>query len=588
MVIDNTMEKVHNINALRVNRKKLRNSLTPAEAKLWTFLRDSQLENKKFRRQHSVGPYVLDFYCPAEKLCIELDGEGHFNETSFEYDSARTEYLNGLNIRVLRFENRKVFENTEAVLEEIRKNFKQTSPDSSPPILGGVAAGRGGSWKFRQTTPDPSLTKEGSFEADDSNKKGSMSNYNGFKETEIGLLPEDWGVTCFKNAIRKDRIRTPESILQSEYKSIGKYPVVDQGKDYIAGYTDDETSLLKEPLPVILFGDHTRIFKFIDFPFGIGADGTKLIFPSVEIFHPKFLFYFFRSIDIPSKGYNRHFKFLKERDIVHPPLPEQQKIASVLSAVQEAKEKAENVLSALKELKKSMMKRLFTYGAVSLEEAERVPLKETEIGMMPERWDTKKLGVLFDIKQGKALSQKFKKGISPYPFLRTANVLWGKLDLSNVDTMDFTEDETLRMNLQSGDLLVCEGGDIGRTAIWDGQIKNCSYQNHLHRLRPSESDTAYPLFYMYWMQTALLLFGLYVGTGNKTTIPNLSRGRLAEYLLPLPPLPEQHQIAEAISAIDEKIQAEQTKKNTIDTLFKTLLSLLMTGKVRVKDLEMPV
>lgn len=131
------IEKIHNITALRDNRKKLRNSLTPAEAKLWTLLKNSQLENKKFRRQHSAGPYVLDFYCPSEKLCIELDGEGHYNEASFEYDSARTEYLNSLNIKVIRFENKDVFENMEGVLEEVKRNF-------------------------RPTTPDPSLSKEGS------------------------------------------------------------------------------------------------------------------------------------------------------------------------------------------------------------------------------------------------------------------------------------------------------------------------------------------------------------------------------------------------------------------------------------------
>ena len=139
MVNGKMKENIHNINALKDNRKNLRNSLTPAEAMLWTLLKNCQLENRKFRRQHSVGPYVLDFYCPAENLCIELDGEGHFNEASFEYDTARTEYLNSLNIKVIRFENKDIFEKREGVLEEIRRNFVST-----------------------QTTPNPSLTKEGS------------------------------------------------------------------------------------------------------------------------------------------------------------------------------------------------------------------------------------------------------------------------------------------------------------------------------------------------------------------------------------------------------------------------------------------
>jgi len=115
--------KVHNIKNLRRNRKKLRNSLTPAEAKLWSLLKNSQFENRKFRRQHSVGPYVLDFYCPSEKLCIELDGNVHYSDGGFEYDTQRTEYLKTLNIKVIRFENKDVFENTEGVLEEIRRYF---------------------------------------------------------------------------------------------------------------------------------------------------------------------------------------------------------------------------------------------------------------------------------------------------------------------------------------------------------------------------------------------------------------------------------------------------------------------------------
>src|SRR4030042_973764 len=126
-------EKIHNIKLFKEKRKHLRNTLTPSEAKLWFLLKDSQLENRKFRRQHSVGPYVLDFYCPSEKLCIELDGVAHFTDSGYEYDTARTEYLTTLNIRVIRFENRDVFENTEGVLEEIRRNLlsKQTTP--TPP-----------------------------------------------------------------------------------------------------------------------------------------------------------------------------------------------------------------------------------------------------------------------------------------------------------------------------------------------------------------------------------------------------------------------------------------------------------------------
>jgi very-short-patch-repair endonuclease len=113
---------IHNIKSLKPNRKSLRRSLTPAEAILWKNLQRSQAEGMKFRRQHSIGSYVVDFYCPECRLAVELDGEGHFNSIKAEYDARRTAYLNSLNVWVLRFENRTVFENLQGVLEAIRRH----------------------------------------------------------------------------------------------------------------------------------------------------------------------------------------------------------------------------------------------------------------------------------------------------------------------------------------------------------------------------------------------------------------------------------------------------------------------------------
>ena len=84
----------------------------------------SQLEGMKFRRQHSIGKYVVDFYCPECKRAVELDGEGHFNSFKADHDARRTTYLNTLNIQVLRIENRAVFDNLKAVLEYIRSQIK--------------------------------------------------------------------------------------------------------------------------------------------------------------------------------------------------------------------------------------------------------------------------------------------------------------------------------------------------------------------------------------------------------------------------------------------------------------------------------
>jgi very-short-patch-repair endonuclease len=115
--------QLFNRNYLKKNRCRLRNNLTPAEATLWKSLKNKQVEGRRFRRQFSVGNYILDFYCPKEKLAVELDGQDHFTYWGSMRDDERTEFLNKQGIRVIRFENVEVFESMEYVLEEIRRNF---------------------------------------------------------------------------------------------------------------------------------------------------------------------------------------------------------------------------------------------------------------------------------------------------------------------------------------------------------------------------------------------------------------------------------------------------------------------------------
>lgn len=117
-----SMTQLNNFKYLKPTRKTLRNEPTPAEKRLWNKLRNSQLDGKKFRRQHSIGNYILDFYCPQQKLAIELDGNSHFTAAGIEYDAKRTEFLNNVGIQVLRFTNMEIFENLENVLEKIKNH----------------------------------------------------------------------------------------------------------------------------------------------------------------------------------------------------------------------------------------------------------------------------------------------------------------------------------------------------------------------------------------------------------------------------------------------------------------------------------
>jgi very-short-patch-repair endonuclease len=118
--------RLNNSRELLARRRALRHHLTPAEAALWRALQRSSLKGRKFRRQQSIGPYVVDFYCPGERLVVELDGAAHDSESSTHHDQARDQFLKSLGLTVLRLENRNVFENPEEVLAYIGQHFRET------------------------------------------------------------------------------------------------------------------------------------------------------------------------------------------------------------------------------------------------------------------------------------------------------------------------------------------------------------------------------------------------------------------------------------------------------------------------------
>ena len=134
MTFKRSKTDIHSLPHVAKFREKLRKSLTPAEAALWNLVKNSKLDGRKFRRQHSIGNYIFDFYCPSERIAIELDGEGHFVDRPGLNDRSKREFAESNGIRVLRFENRRIFEAPECVLEVIRSNFgwreKRTTPSA--------------------------------------------------------------------------------------------------------------------------------------------------------------------------------------------------------------------------------------------------------------------------------------------------------------------------------------------------------------------------------------------------------------------------------------------------------------------------
>ena len=135
-------------------------------------------------------------------------------------------------------------------------------------------------------------------------------------------------------------------------------------------------------------------------------------------------------------------------------------------------------------------------------------------------------------------------------------------DLSSVDEMSLSERDLTAKLLRPGDLLVCEGGEIGRAAIWNGEVEIVSFQNHLHRLRPMVPGVE-PRFYVFFLQSAFTQLGIFEGAGNKTTIPNLSRSRLAGLDVPQPPLSEQQAISVVLSRVRGAIKTQDKSRRRL-------------------------
>ena len=177
-------------------------------------------------------------------------------------------------------------------------------------------------------------------------------------------------------------------------------------------------------------------------------------------------------------------------------------------------------------------------------------IARVESGRVPGGWRRVRLDAVCEIQLGKMLSPKSKTGWRPRPYLRNTNVQWNRFDLSDVVGMDFSEAEEEKFALRPADLLVCEGGEPGRAAVWQGQIEPCYYQKALHRLRPIDNRVD-PYFVMYRLWFGAL-GGEFTGEHAKTTIAHLPAVRLGSLVIDVPSLAEQKRI---VAIVNDQIAA---------------------------------
>ena len=393
----------------------------------------------------------------------------------------------------------------------------------------------------------------------------------------------DWKEKEFIECLIPVSIERMRQIQTNSYIRVGKYPVVDQGKDLIAGWTNEESALIKEALPLIIFGDHTRVFKYVDFLFALGADGTKLIKPKQDEFSTRFFYYYLLTLNIPGRGYNRHYKLLKEQRIRYPSLTEQQKIAAVLFKIQQAIKIQESIIEKMRELKKSTMHHVFTQGL----RGEK--LKETEIGLMPESWDPIKIGDCCDIRSSTVSFNELNQGRSD-----DNDVLCYAIKVSDMN-LPGNEKYIFAANIETelSSKLVSEKAIPANSVIFPKRgaaiATNKKRLTTLWSLLDPNLIAIIPRaritseFLYYWFLT----FDL-ASIQDLGPTPQLNKKDVEPISIPCPSDSEQFEISNIFRSIDQKIDLHTAKKSAMQNLFKTMLNKLMTGDIRVKDLDIDV
>lgn len=251
---------------------------------------------------------------------------------------------------------------------------------------------------------------------------------------------------------------------------------------------------------------------------------------------------------------------LKQKAIELPPLPEQKRIAAILDQAARLRRTRRYAQQLSDTFLQSVFLEMFGDPVAN-----------------PHKFETQKAGNLFEIQLGKMLDAKRFKGTHLRPYLRNANTKWGSFDLSDVKYMDFDEIEFQKYALRRGDILVCEGGEVGRTAIWNGEIPNCCYQNALHRLRPKTEQIS-AKYFLYFMRVATN-FGLIQRETSTVTIAHFTAEKFKEFDVIVPPLPLQQKFAHIVQQFERLRGQQREAERQAEHLFGTLLQRAFRGEL---------
>lgn len=390
-------------------------------------------------------------------------------------------------------------------------------------------------------------------------------------------LPENW---CWLKLVESfdNHTDSKKKIKQKDYLVKGKLAVVDQGQELIGGYTNDVEKSYSGALPIVIFGDHTRCIKFVDFPFAQGADGVKVLRPK-PFYLPKAFYYALQSVNIPNLGYRRHFPLFNKFSIPLPPFAEQQRIVdrieSLFAKLDEAKEKAQAVVDSFETRKAAILHKAFT-GELTAKWRE-----EHDVRM--DSWKVRTLdSVCSSIFDGDHMPPP--KAESGIPFLVISNVNTGHLTFENTRFVPQEYYDTLSdtRKPQLGDVLYTLVGSFGIPVVVNSKRPFC-FQRHMALLRPIDVS---PQFLWYILQTPEMYDkASSIATGTaQLTVP--IKG-LRAMTIPRPNIAEQIEIVRILDGFFAREQsakeAAEAVLDQINLMKKSILARAFRGELGTND-----
>lgn len=270
-----------------------------------------------------------------------------------------------------------------------------------------------------------------------------------------------------------------------------------------------------------------------------------------------------------------------------PPVRQQRAIAEFLdektAGIDRIVEDKKRLIERLEEKRLALI-----YEAVTgrwADTSDRVEPDVAWIDRLPGHWAMSPVFARFEVQLGKMLNQKAASGEHQAPYLRNVDVRWGRVDVDDLPTMSFMPHERSKYELRPGDLLVCEGGEVGRSAVWQGEMEECFYQKALHRVRPRDPNRDLPRF-LYYLMRAAAACGVLSAEGDTSTITHLTAEKLSRLRLPFPPVEEQREIVDRleteVARLDQVASDIQHQLARLQEYRSSLITAAVTGQIDVR------